>query len=67
MESLTGIVWSLVGLALIKVRYPNRIELRKTLHHIIWGTGELRRIDADQFAIAVLKQSKDVFDKLAEM
>ncbi len=67
MESLTGIIWSLVGLALIKVRYPNRIELRKTLHHIIWANGELRRIDADQFAIAVLKQSKDVFDKLAEM
>ena len=67
MESLTGIVWSLVGLALIKVRYPNRIELRRTLHQIIWGNGQLRKIDADQFAIAVLKQSKDVFDKLAEM
>ena len=67
MESLTGIVWCLVGLALIKARYPNRIELRKTLHRIIWGKSELRRIDADQFAIAVLKQSKDVFDKLAEM
>ncbi len=67
MESLTGIIWSLVGLALIKVRYPNRIELRKPLHHTIWANGELRRIDADQFAIAVLKQSKDVFDKLAEM
>jgi hypothetical protein len=60
-------ILGLVGLALIKARYPDKIELRKSFHRIIWGDSELRRIDPDQFASAVLKQSKDVFDKLAEM
>lgn len=67
MESITGIVWAFVGLALMKVRYPDKVELRKTFHRIVWGSNETGKIDADQFANAVLKQSKEVFDKLAEM
>ena len=62
MQALLG----LVGLALIKARYPNQIELRKTLKRVMLSR-EYGKLNPDQFADAVLKQSKDVFDRLAEM
>ncbi len=59
-------VLGLVGLVLVKARYPSRVELRQALKRMLIGH-EYERLDPDQFAAAVLKQNKEVFDRLAEM
>jgi len=67
LEGFTGILFGLIGLALIKARYPNSVQFRRAFHNVLLGKRGLGSLDPDQFASAVLKQSKDVFDKLAEM
>jgi len=60
-----GIVLGLVGLTLAKIRYPREFSFLETMRHL--AHGERRKFGPDQFAVAMLKQNKEVFERLADM
>ena len=64
-HDFVGILLSLVGLTLAKIRYPREFSFLETLKHL--SHGDRRRFGPDQFAVAVLKQNKEVFERLADM
>jgi len=62
-----GVFLGLVSVALLKIAYPRAVEFHRTAKHLVSNPKDARSFSPDQFAIAVLKRNKEVFDKLAEM
>lgn len=65
-ESLTlGLVLGLISIAVAKIAHPNAVHFRK-IARSVFSTHQ-GKIDPDDFANAVLRRNKEVFDRLAEM
>ncbi|OLD55832.1 hypothetical protein AUI46_03305 [archaeon 13_1_40CM_2_52_13] len=65
-ESLTlGLVLGLISIAVAKIAHPNTVHFRK-IARSVFSTHQ-GKIDPEDFANAVLRRNKEVFDRLAEM
>jgi hypothetical protein len=66
-NSLLGIFLGLVSLAILRITYPHTFSWHRAVKRLIRNPNDVRYFGPDEFAIAVLKRNKQVFDKLAEM
>lgn len=57
----------IVSLAIVKLTNPRSVSFHKTVKHMIANPKDARNFDPDQFAYAVLKRNKEVFERLADM
>ena len=60
-----GVLFSLVSIALAKIMNPNGVHIHRILQSIF--AKQEAKIDPEQFATAVLRRNKEVFERLAEM
>jgi len=65
--SFIGVFLGLISLAIVKLTYPHAISLHGTVKRIIANPQKAQNSTPDQFALAVLKRNKEVFERLAEM
>ena len=62
---VVGLLAGLISIAFAKIAHPNSIHFRKVARSVLLTNQG--KIDPDDFAHAVLRRNKEVFDRLAEM
>ena len=62
-----GFILGMISLAIVKITYPHTVSLHRTVKRMIANPKDAQNFGPEQFALAVLKHKKEVFEKLAEM